>query len=77
MEDCLNKIQGNSERQFNELWSKMNEQKECFTKDIETIKKKHTHSEILVLKSSIHEIKNELESMGNREDQMDVRISES
>ena len=39
MEDCLNKIQGNSERQFNELWSKMNEQKECFTKDIETIKK--------------------------------------
>ena len=35
----LNKLQGNSERQFNELRSKMNEQKEYFTKEIETLKR--------------------------------------
>lgn len=33
-------IQENSERKFNKLRNKINEQKEYFTKDMETIKKK-------------------------------------
>ena len=35
----LNETQENSERQFNELRNKSNEQKEYFTKDIETLKR--------------------------------------
>ena len=36
----LNELQGNSERQYNELKNKINEQKEYFTKETETLKKK-------------------------------------
>lgn len=36
----VNKLQENSERQFNELRNKINEQKEFFTKEIEIKKKK-------------------------------------
>ena len=35
----LSKLQENTERQFNELRKKINEQKEYFTKEIETLKK--------------------------------------
>ena len=35
----LNELQENSERQFNELRNKINEQKRYFTKKIETLKK--------------------------------------
>ena len=35
----LNELQENSERQFNELRNEINEQKEYFTKEIETEKK--------------------------------------
>ena len=50
-------------RQFNELRNKINEQKEYFTKEIETLKKSQT--EILELKNSINEMKNTLESIGS------------
>ena len=36
----LNELQGNSERQYNELKNKINEQKEYFTKETETLKRK-------------------------------------
>lgn len=61
------------ERQFNGLRKKLNEQKEYFTKEIETIKKKQT--ETLELKKSINEIKNALKNIGKRADKMDERIS--
>ena len=35
----LNVLQENSEKQFNELRNKINEQREFFTKEIETLKK--------------------------------------
>ena len=35
----LNELQENSDRQFNEIRNKINEQREFFTKEIETIKK--------------------------------------
>ena len=35
----LNELQENSERQFNELRNKFNEQKEYFTKEIEILKR--------------------------------------
>ena len=35
----LNELQENSERQFNDLRNKINEQREFFTKQIEAIKK--------------------------------------
>ena len=57
----LDELQENSERQFNELRSKIIEKKEYFTKEIETIKKNQT--EILEMKNTINEIKNSLESL--------------
>lgn len=33
----LNKLQENSERQFNQLMNNINEQKECFAKETETL----------------------------------------
>ena len=69
----LNKLQENSERQFNELRNKMNEQKEQFTKEIEILKKNQT--EILELKNSINQMKTALESIANRADSMEERIS--
>ena len=41
----LNELQENSERQFNEVRNKVNEQKEYCTKKIETLKKNQTNSE--------------------------------
>ena len=70
----LNQLQENFERQFNELRNDINEQKEYFTKEIE-IRKKH-QTGILELKNSINEMKNALESTGNRADHMEERISE-
>ena len=49
----LNKLQENSERQFLELKNKINEKKQFFTKDIETIKKKKTQAEILDMKNTM------------------------
>ena len=40
----LNKLQENSERQFNEFMNKINEQKEYFIKEIETLKRNQTNS---------------------------------
>lgn len=48
-------------RKFNELRNKINELKEYFTKEMETIKKNET--EILMLKYSINEMQNALESL--------------
>ena len=64
----------NSERQFSELRNKINDQKEYFTEDIETLRK--NQEEILELKNSINNIKNALESTGNTSDHMEERISE-
>lgn len=38
----LNKLQENSERQSNEFMNKINEQKECFAKETETLIKNWT-----------------------------------
>ena len=50
----LNELQENSERQFNEVRNKINDQKEYFTKETETLKMNQT--EILELKNSINEM---------------------
>lgn len=54
-------LQGNSERQFDELRNKIKEQKEFFTKEIEIFIKNQT--EILELNHAINEM-NALESLG-------------
>lgn len=51
----------------------MNEQKEYFTKEIETVKKNQT--KILELKNTINKMKNALESTGNRVDHREEEIS--
>ena len=61
----------NSERQFDELKNKINEQNEFFTKETEILKK----NQILELKNSMNEVKNTLESLRNRADQTEERIS--
>lgn len=62
----LKDIQENSKSQFNKLTSEINEQKEFFTKEIETIEKNQTQT--LELKNSINEVQNELMSFANRTD---------
>ena len=69
----LNELQQNSERQFNELRSKINKQNEYLTKEIET---KKNQIEILELKNSINEMKTTLEIIGNNANSMEERISE-
>ena len=69
----LNELQEKSERQFIELRNKTNNQREKFTKEIETLKNNQT--EILELKTSINKMKNILESIRNREDHIEERIS--
>ena len=69
----LNELQENSERQFNELRNKINEQKEYFTKETRNSKKRN--KQILELKNSINEMKNALESTGNKADHMQEGIS--
>ena len=49
----------NSEKQFDELKNKINEQNEVFTKETEILKK----NQILELKNSMNEMKNTLESL--------------
>ena len=68
----LNELQEDSEKQFNELGNKINEQKETLPK---RLKLKKNQTEILELKNSINEMKNALESNGNRADHMEERIS--
>ena len=58
-------------RQFDELRNKINEEKEDFIKETETIKKKQ--AEILDIKNIINEIKKNLESLQNR---ADIRLKE-
>ena len=60
-------MQESTDRQFNHLINQINEQNikwEYFTKEIETIKKNHI--EILEMKTSVKEIKNELMSPGQQ-----------
>ena len=65
----LNELQGNSERQYNELKNKINEQKEYFTKETETLKNNQTEIQnqkvLQKLKNSRNKMKNILESSGN------------
>ena len=71
----LNKLQENSDRQFNEITNKINEQNlDYFTKEIETLKKEQM--EILEMRSTINEMKNKVKSIGNRPDCMEERVSE-
>ena len=46
----LKRLQGNSERQFNEIRNKVNEHREFFTKETETIRK--NQSETLQMKNN-------------------------
>ena len=62
----LNKLQENSENQFNELRNKINKQKEYFTKESKTLKKYQT--EILEMKNTINEMKNNVDSIKNKAD---------
>ena len=60
-------MQESTDRQFNHLINQINEQNikwEYFTKEIETIKKNQI--EILEMKTSVKEIKNELMSPGQQ-----------
>ena len=60
------KLQENSERQYNDLKNKINEQKEYFTKETEIQKRNQTG--IMEQKNSINKMKNALESIRNRAD---------
>ena len=53
--------QGNAERQFWELRNKMKEHRQYFTREIETLKKNQTISEV----KSVKEMKNSLERIGS------------
>ena len=64
----LNELQEKSERQFNELRNKTNNQREKFTKEIQTLKNNQT--EIVKQKDSINEMKSSIENIGNRADHM-------
>ena len=70
----LNELQENSEMQFCELRKKINEQTKYFTKEIETLKK--NQADILGWRNSINEMESALESIGNRADCIEERISE-
>ena len=60
----VNKLQENSERQFNELRNEIDEQKEYFyQRDIKTLKENQTNSGVEELKN---EMKNALKNIGNR-----------
>ena len=63
-----NKLQENAESQFNEL--KIYEQKEQFTKQIETLKQQTSSGTEECIK-----VKNTIEIIGNRADHMEGRIS--
>ena len=70
----LNELQENSKRQFNELWNKINEQKEYFTKEIESLKENQT--EILEM-NTINGMKNNVESITKKADNMEERLVSS
>ena len=59
--------------QFTELRNKTNEQKEYFTKEIETLKKNQMNI-IQEWKNSANEMKTSLGSFGNRAELMEERI---
>lgn len=61
----------NSGRQFNELKNKINEQKECFTKEFETIKENQTNSRA----EECNKWDEYNKSIANRADQMEERIN--
>ena len=60
-----NKLQENTDRQFNKLRNQINKQHEYFTKEIVIFK---NQIKILEIKNSIKEIKKELANIGNRAD---------
>lgn len=62
----FSKLEENSESQFNELRNEINEQEECFAKK----------TQILKLKNSTEEMKNTLQSIGNRADGREERTGE-
>ena len=68
----LNELQEKSERQFNELRNKTHNQREKFTKDIQTLKNNQT--EILELNSTLNKIKNVIKRINIRIDQSEERI---
>lgn len=67
-----------SDKQFNKIRNKINKYHECFTKWItfKKINKETKHQEILELKYSVKEIKNELVILGNRADHMEQRTAD-
>lgn len=67
----LKNIQENSERQFTELMNKISEQKQHFTKEIETVKKSQTNPGV---KNSVDGMGSALESIGGGAVQMEERV---
>ena len=67
----LNKLQEDTERQFNDLRNKINEQREFFTKEIEIIKKIRNVED----ENTMKETKKNLESLKRRADVMENIIS--
>ena len=70
----MKKLKELQERQFSEVRSKINEQKEYITKENENLKKNQT--EIQGPKDSINGMKNALESIENTADQTEKGISD-
>ena len=66
-------LQEKSERQFKKISKKINEQRQFSPKEIETIM--INQSEMLEMENPVDEIKENLESLNNRGDIMEERIS--
>ena len=71
----LKKLQENSEKLFKEITNKINDQREFLTEEIETIKKHQW--EMSERKNTMTEIEKSLESLNNRAEIMEGRISNS
>ena len=61
------------EKQFTELRNEINKKETLFSKENDTLSQNQT--EILELKNSINEVKNALESTGNRAGHIEQRIN--
>ena len=69
----LNDSHKNSEGPFNEIRNTMNKQGDFFTNEMKTIRK--IQSELLEIKNTMIQIKKNMESLNNRADIMEDRIS--
>ena len=70
----LNENRNKSYQQIQELKQQLDEQKEFFSKEIETLKRNQI--ELLEMKNTWQDMKNEIASLGNRDDEKEERISD-